>query len=100
MEITNATEMMAALAHEARLRIFRYLVRVGPKGAAAGEIASACDITASTLSHHLNQMRYAGLINRKRQSRSLIYMADFKKINALINFLSAECCDGQPELCR
>ncbi len=100
MEMNNATEMLGALSSEARLRIFRYLVRQGPDGASAGDIATACDITASTLSHHLNQMRNAGLIERTRQSRSLIYVADFKTMNALINFLSDECCNGQPELCR
>lgn len=100
MEMEHATEMLAALSYEARLRIFRYLVRIGPEGASAGEIAQACEITASTLSHHLNQMRSSGLIERTRQSRSLIYVANFDTMNALIAFLSEECCQGQPELCR
>lgn len=100
MEINNAAAMLGALSYEARLRVFRYLVRIGPDGASAGDIAHACEITASTLSHHLNQMRNAGLIERTRQSRSLIYAANFNKMNALIDFLSDECCNGQPELCR
>ncbi|SCA55847.1 Transcriptional regulator, ArsR family [Candidatus Terasakiella magnetica] len=100
METKDAADMLAALSYEARLMIFRYLVRMGPEGACAGDIAKDCEITASTLSHHLNQMRNAGLIERTRQSRSLIYVANFNSMNALIDFLSDECCNGQPELCR
>jgi len=100
MEINHAAAMLGALSYEARLRVFRYLIRIGPDGASAGDIAHTCEITASTLSHHLNQMRNAGLIERTRQSRSLIYAANFNKMNALIDFLSDECCNGQPELCR
>ena len=99
METHDAVNMLAALAYEARLNIFRFLVKVGPDGACAGDIAQACDITASTLSHHLNQMRNAGLIDRKRDSRSLIYYANFDNVSSLIKFLSDECCDGRPELC-
>ncbi|WP_135081868.1 metalloregulator ArsR/SmtB family transcription factor [Terasakiella sp. SH-1] len=100
MEINNATEMLAALSYEARLKIFRHLVKLGPSGASAGDIAKACEITASTLSHHLNQMRSCGLIERHRKSRSLIYVANFEKMNTLIAFLSEECCEGNPDLCR
>jgi len=91
--------MLSALASEARLDIFRFLVRTGPDGAPAGEIAKACDITPSTLSHHLNQMRQCGLIDRTRKSRSLIYSVNFHEMNGLIGFLSEDCCQGQPELC-
>ncbi len=99
MKTTNAAQMLAALGYEARLEIFRYLVRIGPDGASAGDIAHHCNITASTLSHHLNQMRQVGLITRVRASRSLIYSADFANMGDLINFLSDECCNGHPELC-
>lgn len=100
METHDAADMLAALAYEARLGIFRFLVRCGPQGVSAGDIAKECNIAASTLSHHLNQMRNAGLIKRKRVARSLIYSANFETMNALIGFLSDECCNGQPELCR
>ncbi len=100
METKTAADMLAALSYEARLNIYRYLVRVGPDGASAGDIAKECEIAASTLSHHLNQMRNAGLIERTRDSRSLIYSANFDTMNMLIGFLSDECCFGQPELCR
>jgi len=99
MKTHDAAQKLAALAHEARLNIYRYLVRIGPDGASAGDIAQDCEITASTLSHHLNQMRHVGLIERRRESRSLIYSASFSNMTALINFLSEECCQGHPELC-
>lgn len=99
METKDFAEMLAALSYEARLNIFRYLVRIGPGGASAGDIAKTCQITASTLSHHLNQMRNAGLIERKRDARSLIYSANFETMKLLIGFLTDECCNGQPELC-
>lgn len=100
MKTENAALMLAALGSEARLEIYRYLVRIGPDGAAAGDIAKDCDITASTLSHHLNQMRQVGLIERTRKSRSLIYAANFTTMNELISYLSDQCCFGKPELCR
>jgi len=100
MKTKDAADMLSALAYEARLNIFRYLVKIGPEGASAGDIAKECDIPASTLSHHLNQMRNAGLLERTRDSRSLIYSTNFTNMNALIDFLSEECCQGQPELCR
>jgi len=99
MKTHDAVDMLAALAYEARLNIFRFLVKTGPTGASAGDVAKACNITASTLSHHLNQMRNAGLIERRRDSRSLIYFANFTNVSTLIKFLSDECCEGKPELC-
>lgn len=100
MEIEQATSVFGALSYDARLNIFRYLVRMGPQGASAGDISEACAITASTLSHHLNQMRLVGLVERQRQSRSLIYTVNFEIMNELVGFLMDECCHGQPELCK
>ncbi len=99
MKTENAVHMLSALAYEARLDIYRYLVRIGPDGSSAGDIATACGIASSPLSHHLNQMRNCGLIERERKARSLIYSVNFTAMNTLIGFLSDECCDGQPELC-
>ncbi|WP_028879565.1 ArsR/SmtB family transcription factor [Terasakiella pusilla] len=99
MKTELAVDMLSALAYAARLDIFRYLVRIGPDGAAAGDIASACNITPSTLSHHLNQMRQCGLIGRTRQGRAQIYHVNFDAMNTLIGFLSDDCCNGQPDLC-
>lgn len=91
--------MLAALAYEARLEIFRFLVRAGPEGAAAGQIAEGCGIQPSTLSHHLNQLVNAGLISRARAQRSLIYSANFETFDGLLGYLADECCNGQPGQC-
>ncbi|NVK20084.1 MAG: helix-turn-helix transcriptional regulator [Methylocystaceae bacterium] len=99
MKTDHAVIMLSALASEARLDIFRFLVHIGPDGAPAGEIAKACAITPSTLSHHLNQMRQSGLVDRRREARSLIYSVNFTEMNGLIGFLSDDCCQGQPKLC-
>jgi ArsR family transcriptional regulator len=100
MDNLIAAQSFAALSNETRLDIFRFLIKSGPDGACAGDIAEACAMPSSTLSHHLNQMRESGLIIRSRQSRSLIYSVDFSAMNKLIVFLTSECCNSQPELCR
>jgi len=99
MENEDVVEKLGALASVARLDVYRFLVRKGPDGVSAGEIGAACGIPASTLSHHLNQLRHAGLIERRREARSLLYSARLDVMTALVGFLSEECCEGQPHLC-
>lgn len=99
MENKDVAEKLAALAAESRLVVYRYLVRKGPEGASAGEIAQDCSIVASTLSHHLSHLRHAGLIERRREVRSLIYSARFDVMQGLVTFLTEECCEGHPDLC-
>lgn len=94
MEKRTAVEALAALAHETRLDIFRLLVRAGPEGIAAGEIANALGLPAATLSFHLSQLRHAGLVRYRRQGRSLIYAAEYSGMNALIGYLTENCCEG------
>lgn len=91
---------LGALAQETRLDIFRALVKVGEEGLSAGAIASALGIPAPTLSFHLQQLNHAGLISKRRASRSLIYSVDVEGMNALMEFLTEDCCGGRPELCR
>ncbi len=101
MEITDSTAVAAfgALAQETRLAIYRLLVERGPNGLSAGAIADALDIPAATLSFHLAQLRGAGLISQRRESRSLFYAVDIAAMNSLIGFLSDRCCGGEPGLC-
>jgi len=101
MEITDSSAVTAfgALAQETRLAIYRLLVETGPNGLPAGTIADAVGVPAPTISFHLAQLRGAGLIIQRRESRSLIYSADVAKMNALISFLSDNCCGGNPGLC-
>ena len=99
MEINEAVVVLAALAHEARLAIFRSLVNAGPEGKLAGQIAADFGMPASTLSHHLNQLRLAGLIVRRRDSRNLNYAINVEKTAELTDYLRNDCCGGRPELC-
>jgi len=100
METTNAIDSTAAiaalgaLAQEHRLALFRLLVQAGPDGMAAGAIAEALGIPPSSLSFHLAQLRRAGLVDQERRHRSLVYRADYAAMNALVAFLTENCCGG------
>lgn len=87
-------ERLAALAQPHRLAAFKLLVEAGPVGVPAGEIGVRLDMPASTLSFHLAQLRRAGLVSQRRDGRSLIYAADFAAMNALIGYLTENCCGG------
>ena len=99
MDLTNALAGLAALAHERRLSVFRLLVRSGPDGLAAGEIAKKLDTQPNTMSAQLLILSNAGLIAARREGRSIIYAADFEKMSALLQFLTKDCCGGRPEIC-
>jgi ArsR family transcriptional regulator, arsenate/arsenite/antimonite-responsive transcriptional repressor len=94
MKSPDAVSALSALANEHRLAIFRLLVQAGPEGRAAGAIAEKLDLPASSLSFHLAHLTRAGLIEQRRESRSLIYSADFANMNALVGFLTENCCGG------
>jgi ArsR family transcriptional regulator len=100
MKKSAVIEALAALAQETRLDIFRLLVQRGPEGVPAGEIGARLAQPSPTLSFHLNQLRFAGLVTSRRESRSIIYRANFKAIADLISYLTENCCGGRPELCR
>ncbi len=85
---------LSALAQEHRLAAFRLLVQAGADGLAAGSLAERLTIPASSLSFHLAQLTNAGLIIQRRQSRSLIYTADYAAMNALMGYLTENCCAG------
>jgi len=99
MEKNLAITALAALAQESRLDVFRLLVQAGPAGLPAGQIAERLGVPANTLSFHLNQLRHAGLVTFRRESRSLIYAAEFGAMNALLEFLTENCCQGTPAGC-
>ena len=87
---------LSALAQEHRLALFRLLVQADTDGMAAGRIAQALGLPNSSLSFHLAQLHDAGLIASERHGRSLIYRADYGAMNALIAYLSENCCAGEP----
>ena len=94
MKSASAIEALGALAQEHRLAVFRELVQAGNNGMAAGAIAAAIGIPNSSLSFHLAQLRNAGLILQERQHRSLIYRANYPAMNALLGYLTENCCAG------
>jgi DNA-binding transcriptional ArsR family regulator len=99
MEKMDAIAALAALAQESRLDIFRLLVQAGPDGLPAGQIAARLNLPAATLSFHLNQLRHAGLLTFRRESRSLIYAAEYAAMNDLLAYLTENCCQGERPSC-
>jgi len=99
MESPGAVAALSALAHPGRLEVFRLLVRAGPGGVAAGDIARATGSLANTLSANLNVLAGAGLVRSRREGRSIIYAARYEQMRELLTFLMEDCCGGQPEIC-
>jgi DNA-binding transcriptional ArsR family regulator len=99
MEKNDAVVALSGLAHLTRLDIFRLLVEAGPAGMSAGQIGERLGLAPATLSFHLKDLKQAGLIDCQRESRSLIYSADFGQIRALVAYLTEQCCQGRPEVC-
>ena len=95
----QALGALASLAQETRLAIFRLLVERGPAGLAAGAIAERLGVPDSSLSFHLAHLTRAGLLVQRRDGRSLVYSADFGGMNALVAYLTENCCRGRPEDC-
>jgi DNA-binding transcriptional ArsR family regulator len=94
MEKTAAVAALSALAQDNRLDVFRLLVRAGPDGMAAGEIAEALDLAPNTLTFHFDRLRMAGLVTVRREGRSMIYAAEYDRMNALLGYLTEHCCQG------
>ena len=99
MKKSSVIAALAALAQETRLDIFRVLVEQGPDGLPAGELGARLRQPSPTMSFHLNQLRFAGLVTSRRESRSIIYSANFKMMRSLLAYLTENCCGGRPELC-
>jgi ArsR family transcriptional regulator len=98
MEMNAAVTGLGALAHASRLAVYRLLVQAGPKGLAVGELQTRTRIPAATLTHHLNALRRAGLVDDARDGRSIVCHADYERMNGLIEFLTENCC-GEPAAC-
>ena len=99
MKTKTAVAALSALAQENRLEVFRLLVRAGAPGLPAGQIAEKLGIAAPTLSFHLAQLKHAGLVHQRRDGRSLIYATNYDGMNALMGFLTANCCAGAQAGC-
>jgi len=95
MEKSNAVAALSALAQDNRLDVFRLLVQAGPEGMAAGAVAEALDLAPNTLTFHFDRLRMAGLVTVHREGRSMIYAAQFDAMNALLAYLTENCCQGR-----
>jgi DNA-binding transcriptional ArsR family regulator len=99
MELTDAIRRLSALAQDARLEVFRLLVKAGPEGMAAGDIARALDVQPNTLSAQLLVLSNAQLVRARREGRSIIYSVNFDSMRDLLVYLTEDCCGGRAEIC-
>jgi ArsR family transcriptional regulator, arsenate/arsenite/antimonite-responsive transcriptional repressor len=97
MEETAVIKALAALAQPVRLKTFRALVVAGGDGMTPGALVELLDTPAATLSFHLKELLNAGLVTQERDGRSLIYRAAYDQMNALLSFMTMNCCQGQPQ---
>ncbi|MFM1979181.1 MAG: hypothetical protein RLZ68_446 [Pseudomonadota bacterium] len=96
MESKTVVKALAALAQSSRLEIFRTLVVAGETGQTPGVLAEALGVTPNTLSFHLKELMNADLVTQERIGRNLIYRAQFDRMNAVLAYLTQNCCQGQP----
>jgi DNA-binding transcriptional ArsR family regulator len=99
METKAALKVLAALAHDTRLAVYRYLVEVGPEGVHAGVIAERLGLAGATLSFHLKELSHAGLVESQQEGRFVRYTANLETVQAMVAYLTETCCGGRPEMC-
>lgn len=95
----QAVPAFVALGHRVRLDAFRLLIRKGPGGLPSGEIAVELSVPATAMSFHLATMERAGLLASRREGRNILYAVNVDRVRDLVIFLTADCCDGHPEIC-
>ncbi|MFK0162845.1 ArsR/SmtB family transcription factor [Rhizobium sp. NPDC090279] len=99
MDERQALTSFGALSQESRLQIVRMLVVAGPDGMAAGTIAERLEVSPSNVSFHLKELDRAGLVSQQRESRSIVYTANYDALGDLVRFLMEDCCAGHPQVC-
>src|SRR3954469_6045743 len=99
MEMSNAVAALAALAQDNRLDVYRLLVQAGPDGLPAGQVAAALKLAPNTLTFYFDRLRGAGLVSVRRDGRSMIYAARYDTMNALLDYLTENCCQGRAGQC-
>src|SRR3954464_14994735 len=96
MKSSNAIAALKALAHARRLELYRVLVQAGPGGMTVGALQTQTRHAAATLSNHLNALRHAGLVSDRRHGRNIWCCADYARMNGLLEYLTQNCCAGEP----
>jgi DNA-binding transcriptional ArsR family regulator len=99
MDEQQALDAFGALSQETRLQMVRALVKAGPEGLPAGAVADSVGASSSSASFHLAHLERAGLVQSRREARSILYSVRFTALSALIEFLMRDCCQGHPEVC-
>lgn len=99
MNSEHVVVALSALAQETRLAVFRLLVEAGPGGQSVGRIGQALGLPSATLSFHLKELKHAALVSVRRDGRSLVYSANFAAMNELLDYLTRNCCGGDPGEC-
>jgi ArsR family transcriptional regulator, arsenate/arsenite/antimonite-responsive transcriptional repressor len=97
MKPSDVVAALAAIAHDHRLAVYRLLVERGPNGVSAGEIAQRLGMPPSSLTFHLQQMLHAGLVSQRRLGRQIIYAADYAAMDALVGYLTENCCGSEAQ---
>jgi DNA-binding transcriptional ArsR family regulator len=92
MDINNALTVFDTLSQETRLKTFRYLIKAGPEGVRAGQIAAALKVPHNTMSFHLGHLAHSGLVSARKSGRSVIYSANYDAVRDLIEFIVSDCC--------
>ena len=98
MDEKQVLDMLGALSQETRLRIVRFLIERGDEGASAGAVSQHVSASSSGASFHLSALENAGVVSSERQSRSIIYRANFREIGNMMNYLLKDCCGNHPEI--
>jgi len=99
IEEAQALDAFGALSQETRLKMVRALVVAGPEGLAAGAVGESVGASSSSASFHLSHLERAGLVQSRREARSIIYSANYDGLAGLVEFLMRDCCQGHPEVC-
>lgn len=99
MEINSAVAALAALAQATRLSVYRMLVEAGAEGLAAGRLADGLSVAPASLSFHLKELLHAGLVRAQQDGRYVIYSANYEAMNALLGYLTENCCRGTTAAC-
>lgn len=100
MEMNQVLSAFAALSQQTRLDVFRLLIKAGPDGVLAGEIADRLQVRQNTMSANLAVLLNSGLVRNERHGRTIRYFVDFDAVRGLLAFLMEDCCGGRPELCQ